>query len=114
VSIEESPISEGTGWRREERLRLRLEGGRLEGGRLEARSEVKVENVKDKGMRFIASELGLNLSLNLPLGLNLILAAEVEAKQKLLLHAVHPCSCTINLNLSINLPQSRRIFSTVC
>ena len=36
-----------------------------EAGRLEARSEVEVENMKDKGMRFIASELGLNLSLNL-------------------------------------------------
>jgi hypothetical protein len=38
---------------------------------LEPRSEFKAENVKDKGMRFIVSELGLNLSLNL--NLNLIL-----------------------------------------
>ena len=51
-----------------------------EAGRLEARSEVEVENMKDKGMRFIASELGLNLSLNLPLGLNLILPLKLRLK----------------------------------
>lgn len=48
-----------------------------EAGRVEVRRAPKVEakregeNVKDKGMRLIASELGLNLDLNLPLGLNL-------------------------------------------
>jgi hypothetical protein len=48
-----------------------------EAGRVEVRRAAKVEakgeveNVKDKGMRLIASELGLNLDLNLPLGLNL-------------------------------------------
>jgi hypothetical protein len=37
----------------------------------EVKAKGEVENVKDKGMRLIASELGLNLDLNLALGLNL-------------------------------------------
>jgi hypothetical protein len=51
-------------------------------GRVGVRRKAKgdVENVKDKGMRFIASELGLNLSLNLPLGLNLILPLKLRLK----------------------------------
>jgi hypothetical protein len=52
------------------RLRLRLSG------EVEAKGEV--ENVKDKGMRLIVSELGLNLDLNLPLGLNLDLSLPVR------------------------------------
>ncbi len=43
------------------------------GSEAKAKVEAKgqVENVKDKGMRLIASELGLNLALNLPLDLPL-------------------------------------------
>jgi hypothetical protein len=53
-------------------------GGKLEGGRLGARSEVKVENVKDKGMRFIASELSLSLGLNL--NLHILLHHKLQPK----------------------------------
>jgi hypothetical protein len=43
--------------------------GRKAKAKVEAKGQV--ENVKDKGMRLIASELGLNLDLNLPLDLTL-------------------------------------------
>lgn len=43
--------------------------GRKAKAKVEAKGQV--ENVKDKGMRHIASELGLNLDLNLPLDLTL-------------------------------------------
>jgi hypothetical protein len=43
--------------------------GRKAKAKVEAKGQV--ENVKDKRMRLIASELGLNLDLNLPLDLTL-------------------------------------------
>jgi hypothetical protein len=43
-------------------------------------AKVEVENLKDQGMRLMASWLGLNLDLNLPLGLNLDLSIPLSLR----------------------------------